>query len=49
MRELIVRKIEGAKKKYCFPWLEEDNIYKSYAPLEKEIVFHFFWEITYKK
>ena len=30
------------ERKYCFPWLEEDNIYRSYAPCEREIVLYIY-------
>ena len=31
------------QNKILFPELEEDNIYRNYAPHEREIVFHFFF------
>ena len=31
------------RKKILFPKLKEDNIYKNYAPYEREIVFQFFF------
>ena len=48
---IIVRKTKGMKENIVSQAKKKDNIYKSYAPHEREIIFLFFflfWKTTYK-
>ena len=36
---LLWERLNERTKEICFPWLEENNIYRSYALCEREIIF----------